>query len=350
MTLSFIQPGKVRTAARGASILLVLTAMNILIWASAWVVFAERPELLGTAVLAYLLGLRHAFDPDHIAAIDNVVRKLMQEGKPGRMVGCYFALGHSSIVVLASLAIAGSALSLEAHELGEVNLIRTAASALFLLTIGLTNFFILRSIWRVFQRISRRGESALTEPEDALLPQSAIVAMLRPIFRLISKPRHMFLVGFLLGIGFDTATEIGLFGISGMQATQGMPLWTVLVFPLLFAAGMTLMDTADSILMTNAYGWAFIHPMRKLWYNLTLTFVSVVVALFVGALEALDLLREQLGLDTGLWKIVRELNENLESLGFWIVGIFIVSWICSMIVYRFCQYDKLVLTSRASER
>ena len=146
MTFSFVQLGRVRTIAGGAPILLVLTVTNILIWIWAMAVFAERPELLGTAVLAYLLGLRHAFDPDHIAAIDNVVRKLMQEGGSARMVGCYFALGHSSVVVLASLIIAASALSIEAHELGEVNLIRTAVSALLLLTIGLTNVVILRSI------------------------------------------------------------------------------------------------------------------------------------------------------------------------------------------------------------
>lgn len=325
---------------RAATILGGLVLANIAIWTWAWGAFAIRPELFGTAVLAYVLGLRHAFDPDHIAAIDNVVRKLMQEGRSSHLVGCYFALGHSSIVIIASLVIAGSALSFDLHELSEINLIRTVASALFLLVIAAINVVILRSTWQSFVQI-KAGGTLTSDSESVLESNSALARLFRPLFRMVSKSWHMFPVGFAFGIGFDTATEIGLFGISATQAVQGVSLWMVLLFPLLFAAGMTLMDTIDSVLMTNAYGWAFVNPIRKVWYNLTLTMASVVAAIFIGSLEVLGLLREKLGWDSGLWKVVHELNDNLENLGFWIVGIFVASWIVSVILYRAGRYDEL---------
>ncbi|MGO4569629.1 HoxN/HupN/NixA family nickel/cobalt transporter [Rhizobium sp. 2YAF20] len=212
------KPSQVKT--KVATTYAFLIAANIAAWVWAWVAFTERPVLLGTAFLAYIFGLRHAFDADHIAAIDNVVRKLMQEGKSPYSVGFFFSFGHSSIVVLASIAIAATAAAMQ---------------------------------------------SRLDEFHD---------------------------IGGVIG---TTATEIGLLGISATQAAQGMSFWVILVFPALFTAGMSLMDTTDSVLMTGAYGWAFVNPIRKLWYNLTITAASVAVAVFIGGLEALGLIADKLG-------------------------------------------------------
>jgi high-affinity nickel-transport protein len=322
----------------------LLVAANIGAWTWAWIAFAGHPALLGTAFLAYMFGLRHAFDADHIAAIDNVVRKLMQEGKAPHSVGFFFSLGHSSIVILASIAIAATAAAMqdrlnEFHNLGGV--IGTTVSASFLLVIGLANLFILKGIWSAFAR-ARRGERIVDEDLDALLAGRGLLARIfRPIFRVVSRSWQMYPIGFLFGLGFDTATEIGLLGISATQAAQGMSFWSILVFPALFTAGMSLLDTTDSVLMTGAYGWAFVKPMRKLWYNLTITAASVVVAIFIGGMEALGLISDKLGLDGGFWSFVGAMNDNLANFGYAVVGIFIASWIISTVVYRVKGYDSL---------
>jgi nickel/cobalt transporter (NiCoT) family protein len=332
----------VRTKATTTFVLLV--AANLAAWLWAWTAFAERPALLGTAFLAYMFGLRHAFDADHIAAIDNVVRKLMQDGKAPFSVGLFFSLGHSTIVVAATVVIAATAAAMQGrlealHDIGGV--IGTAVSALFLLAIGLANLLILKGIWAAFQR-ARRGEKIVDEDLDALLAGRGLVARIfKPLFSVVSRSWHMYPIGFLFGLGFDTATEIGLLGISAAQAAQGMSFWTILVFPALFTAGMSLMDTADSVLMTRAYGWAFINPMRKLWYNLTITAASVVVAVFIGGIEALGLIAGKLGLVGGIWAVITAMNDNLTNFGFAVVGIFIASWIVSALVYRSRGYDRL---------
>lgn len=321
-----------------------LVAFNLAAWAWAWIAFADHPVLFGTAVLAYMFGLRHAFDADHIAAIDNVVRKLMQEGKAPISVGFFFSLGHSSIVVLASLAIAVAAAAMqdrleEFHSIGGV--IGTAVSATFLLAIGIANLIVLRGIWAAFRR-ARRGERIVDEDLDMLLAGRGLIARLfRPLFRVVSRSWHMYPVGFLFGLGFDTATEIAVLGIAASQAAQGMSMWSILIFPALFTAGMSLMDTADSVLMTRAYGWAFVHPMRKLWYNLTITAASVVVALFIGGIGALGLISEKLGLEGGFWDVIGNLSDDLANFGFVVVGIFAASWIVSVLVYRAKGYDRL---------
>jgi high-affinity nickel-transport protein len=325
-----------------------LIAANLGAWLWAWIAFADRPVLLGTAFLAYMFGLRHAFDADHIAAIDNVVRKLMQDGKSPFSAGFFFSLGHSSIVVLASIAIAATAAAMQSqfdefHEIGGI--IGTAVSAAFLLVIGLANLLVLRGIWSAFGR-ARRGEKIVDEDLDALLAGRGLIArVFRPVFSVVSRSWHMYPIGFLFGLGFDTATEIGLLGISATQAAQGMSFWTILVFPALFTAGMSLMDTTDSMLMTGAYGWAFVNPVRKLWYNLTITAASVAVAVFIGGLEALGLLADKLGLDGGIWTFVGAMNGNLANFGYAVVGIFIASWIVSTIIYRIKGYDALSAAS-----
>ena len=174
-----------------------------------------------------------------------------------------------------------------------------------------------------------------------LAGRGIIARIFRPLFRVVSRSWHMYPIGFLFGLGFDTATEIGLLGISATQAAQGMSFWTILVFPALFTAGMSLMDTTDSVLMTRAYGWALVHPIRKLWYNLTITAASVVVALFIGGIEALGLIGDKLGLEGGFWRLVGDLNDNLTNFGFVVVGIFVTSWLISTLIYRAKGYDRL---------
>jgi high-affinity nickel-transport protein len=334
------KPTRFKTKVAITYVLLVVA--NTAAWIWALIAFADRPALLGTAVLAYMFGLRHAFDADHIAAIDNVVRKLMQEGKSPFSAGFYFSLGHSTIVILASIAIAATAVAMQNkldtfHNIGGV--IGTTVSALFLLVIGIANLFILKSIWLAFTR-ARRGEKIIDEDLDALLAGRGVLArMFRSVFRVVSQSWHMYPVGFLFGLGFDTATEIGLLGISAAQVEQGMSFWTILVFPTLFTAGMSLMDTTDSALMTGAYGWAFVNPIRKLWYNLTITAASVVVALFIGGIEALGLIGDKLGLEGRFWGFIGGLNDNLTNFGFAVVGIFIASWIVSAVIYRAKGFD-----------
>jgi high-affinity nickel-transport protein len=336
------QPINVSAKAASTYVFLILANVGACIWA--WSVFFDRPALLGTALLAYMFGLRHAFDADHIAAIDNVVRKLMQEGKTPYSVGFFFSLGHSTIVVLASIAIAATAATLqgrleEFHKIG--GFIGTTISALFLLVIGLANLFILRSIWSAFDR-ARQGEKIADEDLDSLLAGRGLIArVFRPLFRVVSRSWHMYPIGFLFGLGFDTATEIGLLAISAAQAAQGTSFSTILVFPALFTAGMSLLDTTDSVLMTGAYGWAFVNPIRKLWYNLTITAASVVIAIFIGGVEALGLIADKLGFEGGFWNFIGSLNGSLTNFGYAVVGILLFSWIVSIIIYRAKRYDEL---------
>jgi high-affinity nickel-transport protein len=322
----------------------LLLAANVGAWAWAFAAFRDQPVLMGTAFLAYVFGLRHAFDADHIAAIDNVVRKLMQHGRKPLAAGLYFSLGHSTIVIVASGVIAASAAALqdqlaEFHAFGGV--IGTLVSAAFLLAIGLANLVVLRGIWAAFQQARRGGGVAEAELEAMLAERGLLARLLRPVFRVVARSWHMYPVGVLFGLGFDTATEIGLLGISATQAAAGMNFWAIMVFPALFTAGMALLDTADSIAMVGAYGWAFVNPMRKLWYNLTITAASVVVAVFIGGIESLGLLSAKLGLAGGLWDLVGALNGNLANFGFAIVGVFILSWLVSSFIYRLRGYDEL---------
>ena len=322
----------------------LLVVFNLAAWAWALSAFHAYPLLLGTSLLAYGFGLRHAIDADHIAAIDNVARKLMQDGKKPLTVGFFFSLGHSTVVVLASVAIAVTAMALESrmstlHATG--SFIGTLVSALFLLAIAVMNLFILAAVWRAFHRV-RAGGAFGDEDLNVLLAGRGLIArILRPLFGMVRRSWHMYPLGLLFGLGFDTATEIGLLGISAAEAAKGMPIWSILVFPALFTAGMSLVDTTDSILMIGAYGWAFVKPIRKLYYNLTITFVSVVVALLVGGIEALGLVGRRFALDGAFWRAVGALNEHFGMLGYLIVLVFVVSWAASVLIYRLKRYDEL---------
>jgi nickel/cobalt transporter (NiCoT) family protein len=319
---------------------------NILVWLWGLVVLGDRPVLLGTALLAYTFGLRHAVDADHIAAIDNVTRKLMQQGQRPVGVGLFFSLGHSAIVVLMSVgvAFAASALTSRFDSMKAVGgVISTSASALFLFAIAFINVLVLISVYRTFQAV-KRGEPFVEEDFDILLNKRGFLSRIfRPLFRLVTKSWHMFAIGFLFGLGFDTATEVALFGISSAQAANGMSLGTIMVFPLLFTAGMTLIDTTDGVLMLGAYGWAFMKPIRKLYYNMTITAVSVIVAVLIGGLETLNLIGDQLGLTDGggFWGAIGAINDNFGVLGYVIIGIFLIAWLGSVAVYKFKRYDEL---------
>lgn len=335
---------------RVAGIYLVLAAFNIGAWIWAFIAFHAHPLLLGTGLLAYGFGLRHAVDADHIAAIDNVTRKLMQDGQRPVSVGFFFALGHSAVVLLVTIAVAATAAALESRveawkDIGGV--LSTSVSALFLFLIAAMNVIILRGVWRAFGKV-RRGEPYDNDDLDLLLNSRGLLSRIfRPLFRFVSKPLWMLPIGFLFGLGFDTATEVSLLGISASQAAQGLSMGVVLVFPVLFAAGMSLVDTTDGILMLGAYDWAFVRPIRKLYYNLTITLVSVLVAVLIGGIETLGLLGDQLSLKSAFWDAIGYLNDNFNDLGFIIIGVFVLAWVVSFVIYRIKGYDELPANSAA---
>ena len=332
------------TKAKAAVLYALLLGFNASAWCWAVVAFHRFPVLLGTAFLAYSLGLRHAVDADHIAAIDNVTRKLMQQRKRPMAVGLMFSLGHSTVVIAGSIAIAAATLALQqriesVRQIGGV--IGTLVSAYFLFAIAIVNLVVLRSIWRSFERV-RSGEPYVEEDFDLLLGNRGFLSRLfRPMFNLIRTSWHMYPLGILFGLGFDTATEIGVLGISAGEASKGISVASILVFPVLFAAGMSLVDSTDNMLMIGAYGWAYVKPIRKLYYNITITSISVVVALAVGGIETLALLADQLHLTGGIWGLVTSLSQNFGMLGYGIVGLFALSWILSIAIYKWRRFDDL---------
>ena len=337
--------------ARLVAIYSLLILANLGVWAWALYLFEQKPLLLGTAFLAYGFGLRHAVDADHIAAIDNVTRKLMQSGKRPVGVGFFFALGHATVLLLAVGGIAATAIALGSRfdafsHLGGV--IGTLISTLFLLAIAAMNIVILIGIWRTFRHVRSGGDFA-DRDFDLLLNRRGLLARLfRPLFRLVTRSWHMLPVGFLFGLGFDTATEAALLGIAATQAAHGASIWSVMVFPALFAAGMSLIDTTDGVLMLGAYNWAFINPIRKLYYTLVITAVSVVVALLIGGIEGLGLVGDQLGLGGWFWDGIGGLNANFNGLGFVIIGVFVLAWAGSAIFYRYARLDEVSPVENAS--
>ena len=322
----------------------LLIAANTGAWIWALIAFHNYPILLGTALLAYTFGLRHAVDADHIAAIDNVTRKLMQQGKRPVAVGFFFSLGHSTIVVGLSVAIALTSVAIKNRfnsfeAIGGI--IGTSISAFFLLAIAVANIIVLKSVFHTFQRV-KHGGRFVDEDLDLILAQRGFFGRIfRNLFRLIEHGWQMYPIGLLFGLGFDTATEVGLLGISATEATKGLPIWSILVFPVLFTAGMALVDSTDSILMLGAYGWAFVKPIRKLYYNMTITFVSVVVALLIGGIEVLGLIGGQFKVHGAIWDIIGYLNNNFGVIGLVIIGVFAGSWIISLLIYRMNRYDEI---------
>ena len=329
----------------------LLLGLNVLAWIFALIAFSSAPKLLLLALTAYTFGLRHAFDADHISAIDNVTRKLMQEKQKPIGVGFFFSLGHSTVVVLLTAFIAVTAVAIQ--NVGPLQaiggLISTTTSALFLFAIALINIVILVDLFKMFQSV-RSGEQYNDQTLDESLNSRGLMArFFRPLLRLTDQSWKMYPVGFFFGLGFDTATEIGLLGIAATTATHGVPVVAILIFPALFTAGMSLMDTTDGVLMLGAYGWAFVKPMRKLYYNLNITFISVIVALVIGGLEALSIVATELNLRGPFWDQVGNLNTNFGLLGVFIVLLFVANWVISTIVYKVKRYDDFEITMAPSK-
>jgi high-affinity nickel-transport protein len=322
----------------------ILIIANLTVWGWALALLHGHAVLLATALLAYGFGLRHAVDADHIAAIDNVTRKLMHDGQRPIGVGFFFALGHSTVVIVAATAIAATAGALQSRFPGLVKTggtMGTAVSALFLLVIAAVNAVVLIAVYRRLRQ-ARHGGHPGDDDLDVVLGRRGVLArVFRRLFRMISCSWHMYPLGLLFGLGFDTASEIGLLGIAAAEAAKGLPIWSILVFPALFTVGMSLIDATDGILMLGAYGWAFVDPARKLYYNLTITGLSVVVAVLVGGVEALGLVSDRLGLAGGAWDMIGNLGATIGLFGYVIIAIFVASWLVSWLIYRLSAYRKL---------
>jgi high-affinity nickel-transport protein len=304
----------------------------------------------GVGVLAYTFGLRHAFDADHIAAVDGTTRKLLADraaGGPGRRplsVGFWFSLGHSSVVFALAFGLSagikvlagqvtdgGSALHAVTGVIG------ASVSGLFLLVLGILNLVVLVGLVRVFRRM-RHGAYDERELEAQLDRRGLLNRFLGGLTRTVRKPWHIYPVGVLFGLGFDTATEVGLLVLAGGAAAFDLPFTAILVLPVLFAAGMCLMDTADGVLMTGAYGWAFRHPVRKVYYNLTVTAISVAVALVIGTVELVGVVADQAGIEHG--PVAAVAGIPLDHAGYAIVGLFIVVWVGALAVWRYGHIEE----------
>jgi high-affinity nickel-transport protein len=298
---------------------------------------------IGTGTLAYTLGMRHAFDADHISAIDNTTRKLMAEGRRPLSVGFWFSLGHSSVVFLLTILLNFGIRALDRgvskptsglhHYTG---LIGTSVSGGFLYLIATLNLVILVSLLRIFASM-RGGQLDHAQLERQLDARGMMNRFFGPLARRIDTPWKMYPIGFLFGLGFDTATEVALLVLSGTAVASGLPFWAVLSMPFLFAAGMCLLDTVDGSFMNFAYGWAFSNPVRKVYYNLTITALSVGVALVIGTIELLSVLGSQLNLTGGIWDWTS--NFNINHAGYLIVGLFVVTWAVALGIWRFGRVE-----------
>ena len=318
-----------------------LLVFNLGAWLLAIVASVQYPILLPTAFLAYTFGLRHAVDADHIAAIDNTTRKLMQDGQRPVGVGLFFSLGHSTIVVALSVLIALSAGFVSAiPTLSEIgSLIGTAVSAIFLLVIGAINLVVLIDIYRMFRKVSAGGAYDEETLEDFLNNRGLLARLFRPALRMIRKSWHMYPLGVLFGLGFDTASEVALLGLAATSGANHVPIAYILILPALFAAGMSLIDTTDGVMMLGAYGWAYVKPIRKLYYNLNITLVSVLIAFVVGGIEVLSIVANRFDLHGGIWNVIGNLDFGLIGVG--IIAIFVLSWGISTLIYRRKGYDHL---------
>jgi high-affinity nickel-transport protein len=298
----------------------------------------------GVGLTAYTLGLRHAFDADHIAAIDNTTRKFMAEGQRPMSVGFFFSLGHSTVVfVLALLFSLGiKALAGPVEDDGSTlhsvtGLIGTGVSGTFLYVIAGLNLVVLVGILRVF-RDMRRGAYSEDELEDLLQSRGLMNRFLGRFTRAIRKPWQMYPLGILFGLGFDTATEVALLFLAAGAAGAGLPWYAILCLPVLFAAGMSLLDTIDGSFMNFAYGWAFSKPVRKVYYNITVTGLSVAVALVIGTIELLSIAAEKLSLDGSFWDWVAGID--LNAVGYIVVGLFVATWAVALAVWRFGRLEE----------
>jgi nickel/cobalt transporter (NiCoT) family protein len=299
---------------------------------------------VGLGVTAYALGMRHAFDADHIAAIDNTTRKLMAEGKRPLAIGFWFSLGHSSVVfglcVLLALGVRTLAGQVQDDSSTLQNLtgvIGTAVSGVFLFLIGMINLVVLIGIIKVFRRM-RRGVFDEQALEEQLNNRGLMNRILGGVTKAVTKPWQMYPVGLLFGLGFDTATEVSLLVLAGGAAAFALPWYAILTLPILFAAGMSLLDTIDGCFMNFAYGWAFSKPVRKVYYNITITGLSVAVALIIGTIELTGVLADKLGIDSGPLSVIG--NLDLNHVGYGIVALFVLTWVLALLIWKYCRIEE----------
>lgn len=298
--------------------------------------------LAGLGVITYVFGLRHGVDADHIAAIDNTTRKLMQENQHPFTVGLWFSLGHSTIVVGLIVALVFATRTIIGHipilETGGA-IIGTTVSGIFLWLIGIVNMVIVLSIYRIFREL-RNGKLNQAELESLLDNRGFLNRYFRPLFKIVKRPWQIYPIGVLFGLGFDTATEIAVIAISvGVGVSSSVPVWMILVLPFMFACGMVLIDTTDGLTMRVAYGWAFLNPIRKIYYNLTVTVISVLVALAIGTAELLQVIANELKLTGVFWNLLSDLD--FETIGFGIIIIFLASWLLSVAVWKYRRFDEI---------
>lgn len=312
----------------------VIILLHVLGLIGLYSVAKSLPAFWGIGLLAYTLGMRHAFDVDHIAAIDNTVRKLVGQKRNPLGVGFYFSLGHSSVVFIMAIVTAFSVQWAE-RELPWMQrfggLIGTSVSGLFLVIIGVINLLILISLYKMFLKF-RDGKHDEGGFEELLESRGFIARMIKPLFAFIGKSWHVYPLGFLFGLGFDTASEIALLAISAHAAKEAIPIIGIISLPLLFAAGMSLFDTADGMFMTKAYKWALHTPVRKLYYNLTVTALAVIAALIIGVIELGQVLSEEFSMEGTFWTWLQDID--FGTLGFILVALFVIAWIISIAVWK----------------
>src|SRR5580693_8507406 len=336
---------------RAGGMTAIVIGLNVLGWgmlaaAASGHYHISKTEIFGfgTGILAYTLGMRHAFDADHIAAIDNTTRKLVGEGKRPLSVGFFFSLGHSSVVFLLAILLNFGIRDLD-HQVSDggsglhnlTNIVGTCVSGFFLFLIAAFNLVILAGIIKVFREM-RAGAYDDDALEEQLNKRGLMNRFLGPLARRVDTPWKMYPIGFLFGLGFDTATEVALLVLAGTAVAGGLPFYAILSLPILFAAGMSLFDTADGCFMNFAYDWAFAKPVRKVYYNLTITGLSVFVAVFIGAVELLGLLAQDGNLNGSFWAFMATFNIN--TAGLFIVGVFVVTWIVALCIWKFARIEQ----------
>ncbi len=336
--------------ARVSGMAFTVVGLHILGWAMLALALGHHYRIsktevfgVGTGILAYTLGMRHAFDADHIAAIDNTTRKLVNEDKRPLSVGFFFSLGHSSVVFILAVILnfgirsLDSAVSNNSSALHRTTgIIGTSISGTFLYLIAALNVVVLISIVKVFREM-RGGAYDDEELERQLNSRGLMNRFFGPLARRIDTPWKMYPIGILFGLGFDTATEVALLVLAGSAVVGGLPFYAILSLPIIFAAGMSLFDTIDGCFMNFAYDWAFAKPIRKVYYNLTITGLSVFVAFFIGTIEILGLIGQEENLGGSFWHFFQTFNIN--TAGFFIVGVFIVTWAVALSIWRFGRIE-----------